>query len=348
MADIRLASSMAVVGSVLTGLGAFWGMHSALAAEGFTTAWLIPIGAAIGLACLLATSWHYVLGMSQRAQGAMIPLVLLLGGMVTALAILTSSWWLTSALGGGVALRHHHQTQFDALETVLRKVQDQAGPDHAVLQEITAARNSLDRLTDDEASLGALSGQTGIGPVARDLREMSAKLAEVQEAAGKIITSREDLIARARSQLDQARQASLAGDEAEIARRLGDAGKSAAEAARLSLADQAPIIHRTIDSGLAPVRRIVAQLRTAVREAMDDRKVVEIPQYQPMTRAEAVLHHAQQVKAAWAVSIALECLIFAMLCVLVVRAQLDRMYPPQDDNLDGGTPVEVTTLRRAA
>jgi hypothetical protein len=49
--------------------------------------------------------------------------------------------------------------------------------------------------------------------------------------------------------------------------------------------------------------------------------------------------------AAWAVSVALECLIFAMLCVLVVRAQLDRMYPPQNDH---GTPVEVTTLRRAA
>ncbi|WP_159715881.1 hypothetical protein [Geminicoccus flavidas] len=111
------------------------------------------------------------------------------------------------------------------------------------------------------------------------------------------------------------------------------------------MADQAPIIHRTIGSDLAPVPTMVAQLRTAVREAMNDRKVVEIPQYQPMTRAEAVLHHAQQVRAAWAASIALECLIFAMLCVLVVRAQFDRMYPPQDDQ---GTRVEVTTLRRAA
>ncbi|WP_191060266.1 hypothetical protein [Geminicoccus harenae] len=348
MADIRLASSMAIVGSVLTGLGAFWGMHGALATDGFASSWLIPIGAAIGLACLLSTSWHYVLGMSQRAQGAMISLVLLLGGMVTGLAILTSSWWLTSALGGGVALRHHHQAQFDVLETALRKVQDQAGSDHAVLQEITAARNSLARLADDEAAIGALSGQMGVGPIARDLREMSAKLAEVQEAAGGIITSREDLIARARAQLDQARQASLAGDEPEIARRLADAGKPAAEAARLNLADQAPIIHRTISSDLAPVRTMVAQLRTAVREATEERKVVEIPQYQPMTRAEAVLHHAQHLKAAWAVSIALECLIFAMLCVLVVRAQLDRMYPPQDDDLDGGTPIEVTTLRRAA
>ncbi|HWL70706.1 MAG TPA: hypothetical protein VNS22_20335 [Geminicoccus sp.] len=345
MADIRLASSMAVVGSILTGLGAFWGMHGALATEGFATAWLIPIGAAIGLACLLATSWHYVLGMSQRAQGAMIPLVLLLGGIVTGLAILTSSWWLTSALGGGVALRHHHQTQFGALETALRDIQDQAGPDHSLLQEITTARNSLERLTADEAGIGTLSGQTGIGPVTRDLREMSAKLDELQKAVGAIIDSRDGRITQARTQLDRARRASLVGDEAEIARSLADAGKSAAEAAGLSLADQAAILHRTIDSDLVPVRRIVAQLRTAVREATDDSKVVEIPQYQSMTRAEAVLHHAQQVTSAWAVSIALECLIFAMLCVLVVRAQLDRMYPPQDGQ---GTPFEVTTLRRAA
>jgi hypothetical protein len=344
MADIRLASSMAVVGSVLTGLGAFWGMHGALA-EGFATAWLIPIGAAIGLACLLATSWHYILGMSQRAQGPMIPLVLFLGAMMTALAILTSSWWLTSALGGGVALRYHHQSQFDTLETALRRIQEQAGPDRALLQEITTARNSLSRLTTDEAGIGALSGKIGSGPVARDLREMSAKLGEVQEAAGEIIDSRDDLIAQARGQLDLARRASLAADETDIARRFADAGEPAARAARLNLKDQAPIIHRTIDSEQPEVRKIAGQLRAAVRDATADWKLVEIPQYQPMTRAEAVLHHAQQVMAAWAVSVALECLIFAMLCVLVVRAQLDRMYPPQNDH---GTPVEVTTLRRAA
>jgi hypothetical protein len=338
---------MAIVASVLTGLGVFWGLRGALAAEGGASAWLIPAGAAIGLFCLLATSWHFVLGMAPRARGIAIPLVLGTGLALTGLSITTSAWWLTSALGGGMALRHHHEIQFAALTRAIQQVQDQAGAERRLLLEIDAARHELQQAVEDELKNGTFSGKAGPGPVTRELENMSAALFAQQLALAKVPDERDARIADARDALDQAKQASQAGDEAGVDQGMTRASRFAAEAARLDMIELASVIQTVLASDLPPVQKVADKLRSASRDVRDDRSRVNIPQYRSMTRAAAVLHYPEEAAAAWAVAIALESLVFALLCVLVVRANLDRMQPP-DDDLDGGTPIEVTTLRRAA
>jgi hypothetical protein len=331
MGGTFLATCMALVASVLTGLGVFWGLHGVLAAEGGPAAWLIPLGAAIAIGCLLGAAWHYVLGMARYARSAgAIALVLAMGVLLTGISIATSAWWLTSALGGGMALRHHHQIQFENYVAALDGMQSQARVDRKLLLEIATTRNILQQALDDERRDGSITGKTGSGPVVRELQVMLNALDDHHAALAKIPDEREALVARARTAIDEARRASAGGDETGVARALGETSHFITEAAGLDMVYQASAIPATLNSGQPPVRSAVDHLRPAISDALRDRVPVAVPHYQPTTRAAAVLDHAAHVAAAWAVAIALDCLVLALLCVLLVRANLDRTVPPDN------------------
>jgi hypothetical protein len=359
VALVVLARALALVASIAASIAVFWGLRGVLAADGGLASWITPAAAAVALATLLGGGWHILMGMVPRAQGARVPIILGLGIGLTAVAIATSSWWLAAGLGGSTAVRHHHSRIFMETGAAASAILQQAEPEREVVQAVRLAQSTYQGLAEGEIKEGRISGKAGPGRVSRELTDAAQALGQQQTAMLDLIGRRESVVAAARAALQQAQRGSAAGNEAEVGAFVGDALAHLAEAQRLSVVDLAGSagMVQIGSSGLARLEEATARIAEVARRVRQDRKPIELPVWQPMGRAEAVIVYSDHVALAWVVAVAIDLMPLLLLGMLLTarRQDEDDMHgandtrvPPANDGGMHGSSGEVVGLRRPA
>jgi hypothetical protein len=228
-----------------------------------------------------------------------------------------SGWFLASLIGGNAALRDYEldyvQRLNAAADTASKNVADEAD----IVSAWNVAATNLSTAGTSECSDGGPSGKRGKGVVCIGLRDLATGMASVSAGLVKQQQDREDALARSRESLEDARRDIAAYDAAKFQE---DAARAATEvhaAAKAHLSLSGLNMGITVPADAQPA---INQATTAMTTMMSDinshRRVVEVPDYQPVDTKKAMLTNPQPL--AWLAAIVVETLPLIGLGLLLV------------------------------
>lgn len=326
--SVRLARALALIGSLAAGLAVFWGLRDILAPEGGLSSWAIPVAAATALACLLAGGWHMILGSAAEAKGHHAVVVLGLGTILTAITIATSAWWLATALGGSSAVRHHQQQVFSEVERASSSILDALEPERQIIVAVQGIRSGYEKLALAEQRHGVLSGRPGRGPVFEEVNDVARALLVIEQTMIGVFDQRNATIVAVRESLRNASRASTLGENTIVGEMVMKAINQLADARRMSvleLASTVQVIPVTSSADrLKELENLTRGIPELARKLGQNQQIVEMPNWEPVSRSEAVVRYADNVSLAWIVAVSLDLLPLLLLGVVVAaKARAD-------------------------
>ncbi|MBX3531162.1 MAG: hypothetical protein KF849_11180 [Rhizobiaceae bacterium] len=303
------------------------------------------------------------------ASRAMLFLVMLLG---SAMIVAMSSWLNAAALAGSAAVEQHLATTLEGYADDLDQANSNAISAQSLLPDIQRAAARFQRLAEDEAQSGALTGTSGSGSVVQLLSQMSAQMRELEAsiAAGRdqaatLFEEGQTHLAAMRGLVSapgpvEPRSDSFGQEAVKLAgviaalERTSVAPSVARAATDLSAGFIAPIADgRSADLAgrqdivMATVRESVGQqsqaLAAAAAEILALPKVAE-RKYVPMTSAEAVLRYAGDFIPSWAGAISIDLLPAVLVGIMAVVYGAIRRG---EDEMDEAELVSAADMARA-
>jgi hypothetical protein len=295
--------------------------------------------------------------------------VMLIG---SAMIVAMSSWLNAAALAGSAAVEQHLATTLEEYAADLDQANSNAIGAQSLLPDIQRAAARFQRLAEDEANSGALTGTSGSGSVVQLLTQMSAQMRELE---GSIAGGRDQaatLFEEGQTHLAAMRGlVSAPGSVEPRSDQFGqEAVKLAGVIAALERTSVAPSVARAAtdlsagfiapvasgrdadlagrqDTVMATVRESVAQqsqaLAGAAAEIMALPKVAE-RRYVPMTSAEAVLRYAGDFIPSWAGAISIDLLPAVLVGIMAVVYGAIRRG---EDEMDEAELVSAADMARA-
>ncbi|MEM6889967.1 MAG: hypothetical protein AAF636_17785 [Pseudomonadota bacterium] len=330
---LNLVQNLALLFAALIGLSSFWGLRHILESESGFSGWLISGALAIVLAAMLAGAWHILFGVAvrRRLRGQVFSLLFLGGLILTAIQIATTSWFLATALGGSAALQVHQTALLNDLSKVLTVLQGRAESERSLLAAMNQASEGLRSYQACETAEGCISGTRGDGPVARNLERSLRSLEGQQIELEAALSRRPALLSEVSAQIEAARIASLDGDE----RAFGTAVRAALSNLSAAQAAEPSRVLASLQSGSSypETQAILARLKGALSSFTAIGSVPALPVYQPMDRASAVIEYSDEVSFAWVIAVVIDCLIFALLLLILLAAHLRLIDPVPEQHI---------------
>jgi hypothetical protein len=295
--------------------------------------------------------------------------VMLLG---SAMIVAMSSWLNAAALAGSAAVEQHLATTLEEYAADLDQANSNAISAQSLLPDIQRAAARFQRLAEDEAQSGALTGTSGSGSVVQLLSQMSAQMRELE---GSIATARDQaatLFEEGQAHLTAMR--GLVSAPGEIEPRSDTFGQEAVKLAgviaALERTSVAPSVSRAAadlsagfiapvadgrsadlvgrqDIVMATVRESVAQQSAALSAAAGE--IMALPavaerRYVPMTSAEAVLRYAGDFIPSWAGAISIDLLPAVLVGIMAIVYGAIRRG---EDEMDEAELVSAADMARA-
>jgi hypothetical protein len=290
----------------------------------------------------------------------------------SAMIVAMSSWLNAAALAGSAAVEQHLATTLEGYAADLDQANSNAIGAQSLLPDIQRAAARFQRLAEDEANSGALTGTSGSGSVVQLLTQMSAQMRELE---GSIAGGREQAATLfEEGQTHLAAMRALVSAPGEIEPRSDQFGQEAVKLAgviaALERTSVAPSVARAAtdlsagfiapvtsgrdadlagrqDTVMATVRESVGQqsaaLATAAAEIMALPKVAE-RRYVPMTSAEAVLRYAGDFIPSWAGAISIDLLPAVLVGIMAIVYGAMRRG---EDEMDEADLVSAADMARA-
>jgi hypothetical protein len=317
--------------------------------------------------------WTYLIRLVPEvrdvASRAMLFLVMLIG---SAMIVAMSSWLNAAALAGSAAVEQHLATTLEGYAADLDQANSNAIGAQSLLPDIQRAAARFQRLAEDEAQSGALTGTSGSGSVVQLLSQMSAQMRELEAsiAAGRdqaatLFEEGQTHLAAMRGLVSasgpiETRSDSFGQEAVKLAgvvaalERTSVAPSVARAATDLSAGFIAPVADgRSADLAgrqdivMATVRESVAQqsqaLAAAAAEIMALPRVAE-RRYVPMTTAEAVVRYAGDFIPSWAGAISIDLLPAVLVGIMAVVYGAIRRG---EDGMDEAELVSAADMARA-
>lgn len=303
------------------------------------------------------------------ASRAMLFVVMLIG---CAMIVAMSSWLNAAALAGSAAVEQHLATTLEDYSADLDQANSNAISAQSLLPDIQRAAARFQRLSEDEAQSGALTGSAGSGSVVQLLRQMSAQMRELETSIGDgrdraaaLFEEGQVHLAAMRALVSapgpvEPRSHSFGQEAVKLAgviaalERTSVAPSVARAATDLSAGFIAPIADgRSADLAdrqdvvMATVRESVTQqsqaLSAAAAEIMALPKVQE-RRYVPLTSAEAVVRYAGDFIPSWAGAISIDLLPAVLVGIMAVVYGAIRRG---EDEMDEAELVSAADIARA-
>lgn len=280
----------------------------------------LPFVAAAVVAILLSSGWHVAMGYAADAREPHEKAIAFGFGVVLFLVgVGCSGWFLASMLGGNAALQAYQSEYLERLTAAVNVASLNAASERNILSALGSTASNLDRTATAEGSTGIVSGRVGQKVVYSALKNAAAGMAAMNVAIGNKSEERDDLLARAREDIQEAQRAIAVRDLTLFQESAADAASKivAANAIRF-----APMLVG-LGNGLAPdharsvIDEAVSNLNAEALAISKQRRVIDIPAYEPIDAKHAILSNPQPL--AWVVAIVIELLplvLFGLLLAL--------------------------------
>ena len=304
---VRLAHIAATVAALVVAVGASVGFHDMTGSY-----WLAILGG-VGIASILGLGWYALITAGSRARRGLARLaVFSIGTLLVAVALGTSGWALATAIGGKSAMTVHDAEQVRIHEDALNAAYARVAGQKPVLDAMVTASTAYEGYAAAETA-GDLGNASGCGPRCR-----------TYQRAGQAIQSEADNL---RGELDAAKAAQDAGLELlALARQTDDPAPLLAE-----VASTVALLNAVdLDAGNVGILNFSATAtglegvsNEGLTQAIIDADVelppaVEVPDYQAITKSEAVLVYWRRVIGAWIAAVAIDIAPLVMLLIVMV------------------------------
>lgn len=328
---LSFLQTLIVILAIGLGVTVAVGLRGVLAEDGGFTSWLVPIVFAAILSTLLAGLWHVTLRMVSRINPHDAKEVWTAIGYALALTAAhaaTSMPFLASAIGGRDAIRHHQDQSINALIVAADTIAATRDAQARLQRGVSRQHERLRQLLELEVAGAGPSRQEGFGPVARSIQEA----ADILTGASRSIESHAGLfdaeLVAARSAIEAARQASLAGDKERFSEHFAAARSLLATLAG-KVRPHAEFGYDFSGSPLSDIRDVGVDLGLLVQQLGMGAPRIVLPVYEPISRPVAVLTYAEAVPLAWSVAIAADALPLAVIVLLILFRQTDGRARPR-------------------
>jgi hypothetical protein len=315
--------------TALQGFSMFFGLRDLLPV-GSIEALLVPPAGAVVVAIAFWFVWHWLLLVvplahdpAKRAMGLMV------GAVLTAVSIGTTSWFIASSIGGSRAVQAHMNAYVSDASRQLGLLTANAAAEQSLTGLISEIAAGWRGVAEAEARHGTVSGRAGAGPRADSLRRSAEAMDALQASVNGRFRAFEEERAKTETliadmtRLANAPAASTTDGQtrfADMAARLYQAFAGMERITALPLVEQTGRVQVEEKAGIIATRdeAQTKRLADAARRIRADRRPVELQTYLPTTKAVATLDHAGSVPGAWIVGVGFDLLPLVMLALLML------------------------------
>ena len=326
--------TLARVAALATSFAAAFAVGLGISAEAFASggAYIaLPFVAAAVVAILLSAGWHVALGYAadtrevhERAIAFGFGVVLFLIGVGC------SGWFLASMLSGNAAVQAQQHEYLDRLTTAMNIAAANAASERNILSALDSAASNLDKTANAEGANGIISGKVGQKIVYAALKNAAASMASMRAALEAKGQERDELLNRARDDIQEATRASAAHDTAKFQESTANAANAIAAANAIRFAPALAGLGNGLatNQARAVIDEAVNNVRSAALVISKQRRSVDIPVYAPTDAKHAILSHPQPL--AWCVAIVIEILPLVMLGLLLALWRDEKKEPDNE------------------
>jgi hypothetical protein len=278
----------------------------------------LPFVAAAVVAILLSAGWHVAIDYTAHAREVHERAIAFgFGVALFLIGVGCSAWFLASMLGGNAALQaqqHEHLTRLTAAMDIAAA---NAASERNILSALDSAAGNLDKTANAEGANGIISGKVGQKVVFTALKNAAASMASMRAALEAKGQERDELLNRARDEIQEATRASAAHDIARFQESTANAANAIAAANAIRFAPALAGLGNGLatNQARAVIDEAVGNVRSAALVISKQRRSVDIPVYEPIDAKHAILSHPQPL--AWTVAIVIEILPLVMLGLLL-------------------------------
>ncbi len=358
--------------SLASGVYTYLGVRSLLDGSA-TVVFFAAIIYSVAVSVAIYGFWTYLIRFVPEVRdfGSRVALfvVMLLG---SAMIVAMSSWLNAAALAGSAAVEQHLAVTIEGYSADLDQANSNAISAQSLLPDIQRAAVRFQRLSDDEAQSGALTGTSGSGSVVQllsqmsaQMRELEASIADARDRASALFEEGQTHLAAMRALVSapgpvEQRSDTFAQEAVKLAgvvaalERTSVAPSVSRAAADLSAGFIAPVASGTTadlagrqDAVMATVRESVAQQSQALSAAAAE--IIALPRvaerrYVPLTSAEAVIRYAGDFIPSWAGAISIDLLPAVLVGIMAVVYGAMRRG---EDEMDEADLVSAADMMRA-
>ena len=326
--------TLARVAALATSLAAAFAVGLGISAEAFASggAYIaLPFVAAAVVAVLLSAGWHVALGYAAHAREVHERAIAFGFGVVLSLiGVGCSGWFVASQISGNAALQAQRHEYLDRLAAVMNVTAGNAASEANIIGAVDSAASNLEKTAQAEGSTGIISGKVGQKIVYAALKNAAASMASMRAALEAKGEERDELLNRARDDIQEATRASAAHDTVKFQESSANAANAISAANAIRFAPSLAGLGNGLatNQARAVIDEAVNNVRSAALVISKQRRNVDIPVYDDIDAKHAILSHPQGL--AWVVAIVIEILPLVMLGLLLALWRDEEKQPEAD------------------
>jgi hypothetical protein len=325
---VQSTTMLSVALGLVTALQAitmFFALRDQLAGGGAESI-AIPIGAGVVIGVAFWIAWHWLCRVGPLAHSPVTrTMFVAVAGILTLVAISTTSWFVASAIGGGSALQKHMHAHLVKVDSQLGTLTINAVAEQELADKLGMIAGAWAKLAEDEER-GTVSGKTGCGKDCDTYKRASAAYAaqhanveavfeEFKAEKAKAIELREAMNKIASGDASPDGQAKFSGMAAHY-------GQLVAKMDALTALPRvgSGIVQVEKQNGITSIKNesLTKELKDKVKAIKDARKPVPAAFYATMSKSTATIEYAGDVIAPWLVGVAFDLLPFIMFVMMML------------------------------
>ena len=326
--------TLARVAALATSCAAAFAVGLGISSEAFASggAYIaLPFVAAAVVAILLTAGWHVALGYAADAREVHERAIAFGFGVVLSLIGVGCSGWFSATLfGGNAALQAQQHDYLDRLTVAMNVAAGNAASERNILSALDSAASNLDKTANAEGSNGIVSGKIGQRVIYTALKNAAGSMASMRAALEAKGEERDELLNRARDDIQEATRASAAHDTVKFQESSANAANAISAANAIRFAPSLAGLGNGLatNQARAVIDEAVNNVRSAALVISKQRRNVDIPVYDDIDAKHAILSHPQGL--AWVVAIVIEILPLVMLGLLLALWRDEEKQPEAD------------------
>lgn len=334
--EVGLFKNVSTFACIAVGIGTTYGLHISFSEDSGLPAWLLPLLAGGALTSLTWAAWHTLFEKAAIATtGTQKAMLVGLAMAVTGAMIGTSASYVTAAIGGSTAMRHHHGLFFKQFETVADEILDVSEDEKKVIRAVRVAEAYAESQFDNEIEHGDFSGTKGYGPKARELESHLARVRRQARDMNEAVEDRENGVLAALEKLREAQNFSANSDDVQTDLAIRAALVELRQAERIHATDNADdtgMVNIDLRGGTAQFTELTENVIDLADDLEQERRKdpIVMPDWNPITRKQAVQDYAGVVSLEWLATIVIESFSFVLLLIVLVGRKIDDDHDESD------------------